>query len=281
MRSMVEGAWSTPAARRGGFGRGKLVSSVLIGFLGSLLAGLMTGVGALPVLFGRDVPQRASDTLLGFAAGVMLAASFLSLILPGIEAARAIHGSNVAAATVAVAGVLAGAAVLALMNDRIPHEHFFQGRQGPEAETLARIWLFVLAITIHNAPEGLAVGVGLGGGDFARGSALAVGIGLQNAPEGLAVALALVSIGYTRRRAFAVAALTGLVEPVAGFLGAWAVGLSSLVLPWALTFAAGAMIYVISHEIIPDTHRHGNERQATFGLTIGLALMMFLDVAFG
>lgn len=257
------------------------MSSVLIGFLGSLIAGLMTGVGALPVLFGRDVPQRASDTLLGFAAGVMLAASFLSLILPGIEAARAIHGSNVAAAAVAVAGVLAGAAVLALMNERIPHEHFFQGRQGPEAETLARIWLFVLAITIHNAPEGLAVGVGLGGGDLARGGALAVGIGLQNAPEGLAVALALVSIGHTRRRAFAVATLTGLVEPVAGLLGAWAVSLSSLALPWALTFAAGAMIYVISHEIIPDTHRHGYERQATFGLTVGLVLMMFLDVAFG
>ncbi|CAG0994710.1 Zinc transporter ZupT [Rhizobiaceae bacterium] len=257
------------------------MSSVLIGFLGSLLAGLMTGVGALPVLFGRSVAQRANDTLLGFAAGVMLAASFLSLILPGIEAARTIHGSAIAAAAVAVAGVLAGAAALAVMNEKIPHEHFFQGRQGPEAETLARIWLFVLAITIHNAPEGLAVGVGLGGGDLSGGTALAVGIGLQNAPEGLAVALALVSIGYTRSRAFAVAALTGLVEPVAGLLGAWAVSLSSLAMPWALTFAAGAMIYVISHEIIPDTHRHGNERQATFGLVIGLALMMFLDVAFG
>jgi len=224
---------------------------VLIGFLGSLLAGSMTAVGALPVFLRRDVPQRTNDTLLGFAAGVMLAASFLSLILPGIEAARAIHGSAVAAAAVAVAGVLAGAAVLATMNEKIPHEHFFQGRQGPEAETLARIWLFVLAITIHNAPEGLAV------------------------------ALALVSIGYSRRRAFWIASLTGLVEPVAGLFGAWAVGLSALALPWALTFAAGAMIYVISHEIIPETHSHGNERQATFGLVIGLALMMFLDVAFG
>ena len=257
------------------------MSPVLIGFLGSLLAGSMTAVGALPVFLRRDVPQRTNDTLLGFAAGVMLAASFLSLILPGIEAARAIHGSAVAAAAVAVAGVLAGAAVLAIMNEKIPHEHFFQGRQGPEAETLARIWLFVLAITIHNAPEGLAVGVGLGGGDLAGGVALAVGIGLQNAPEGLAVALALVSIGYSRRRAFWIASLTGLVEPVAGLFGAWAVGLSALALPWALTFAAGAMIYVISHEIIPETHSHGNERQATFGLVIGLALMMFLDVAFG
>jgi ZIP family zinc transporter len=126
----------------------------------------------------------------------------------------------------------------------------------------------------------LAVGVGFGGGDVARGITLAVGIGLQNAPEGLAVALALLSSGYSRRYAFAIAALSGLVEPPAGLLGAYAVSLSQFVLPWALTFAAGAMIYVISHEIIPETHRHGFENEATLGLTIGPVVMMFLDVAF-
>ncbi|WP_244494253.1 MULTISPECIES: ZIP family metal transporter [Ensifer] len=252
---------------------------VVVGFFASLLAGLMTGVGALPVLFGQSISQRMSDVFLGFAAGVMLAASFFSLILPGIETARGIHGSDTAAAAVAVGGVLVGAAVMAALNEWVPHEHFFQGRQGPQAEALARIWLFVLAITLHNAPEGLAVGVGFGGGDMAAGTALAIGIGLQNAPEGLAVAVALLSCGYSKSRSFAVAGLTGLVEPVTGFLGAYAVSLSLHVLPWALTSAAGAMIFVISHEIIPDTHRHGFEKEATLGLIFGLVAMMFLDLA--
>jgi ZIP family zinc transporter len=254
---------------------------VTLGFLASFLAGLLTAVGALPVLFGRSVSQRWNDVLLGFAAGVMLAASFLSLIIPGIDVARSIYGGTGIAAVIAVAGVLLGAVFVALLNEWIPHEHFFQGRQGPMPSALAKIWLFVLAITIHNLPEGLAVGVGFGGGDVARGTTLAIGIGLQNAPEGLAVALALLSCGYTKGYSFAVASLTGLVEPVAGLLGAYAVSLSQLVLPWALTFAAGAMVYVISHEIIPETHRHGFENEATLGLTIGLVVMMFLDVAFG
>jgi ZIP family zinc transporter len=170
---------------------------------------------------------------------------------------------------------------VALLNAFVPHEHFVQGRQGPEAGDVARIWLFVLAITIHNIPEGLAVGVGYGGGDVASGTTLAVGIGLQNAPEGLAVALALWSTGYSKLEAFLIASLTGAVEPVAGLFGAYAVSISQLVLPWALTFAAGAMLFVISHEIIPETHKHGFEGEATAGLTIGLAVMMFLDVVFG
>lgn len=254
---------------------------VAIGFFASLLAGLMTGVGAIPVLFRREVSQGASDALLGFAAGVMLAASFFSLILPALDIAAEVHGGKFAPATIAVGGVLLGSGFMAALNEWIPHEHFFQGRQGPRAIDLDRIWLFVIAITIHNAPEGLAVGVGFGGGDMAGGSVLAFGIGLQNAPEGLAVALALRSCGYSRIRSFGVATLTGLVEPVAGLLGAYAITLSHITLPWALTFAAGAMIYVISHEILPETHRHGFEKQATLGLTLGLVIMMFLDVAFG
>lgn len=146
-------------------------------------------------------------------------------------------------------------------------------------EALARIWLFIIAITIHNAPEGLAVGVGFAV-EILPAATLAVGIGLQNLPEGLAVALALMSFGYSRLRSFAVASLTGLVEPLAGFAAAYAVSLSQLLLPWGLTFAAGAMIYVISHEIIPDTHRNGFEKEATLGLTVGLVVMMFLDVVF-
>ncbi len=164
---------------------------VLVGFLASLIAGLMTSVGALPALFGKSVSQRANGVLLGFAAGVMLSASFFSLLLPGIEAARELHGGNMLPAAIAAGGLALGAAAMATINELVPHEHFFQGRQGPKAQALARIWLFVIAITIHNAPEGLAVGVGFGGGNIAGGMTLAVGIGLQNLPEGLALALAL------------------------------------------------------------------------------------------
>ncbi|MEK1891281.1 MAG: ZIP family metal transporter [Phyllobacterium sp.] len=191
----------------------------------------MTGIGALPVLLGQTFSRRASDILLGFAAGVMLAASFFSLIMPGIDAAHEIFGGRLLPAAVATGGVSIGVAVMAMLNETIPHEHFFQSREGSQSAALARIWLFILAITIHKAPEGLAVGVGFGGGDIGGGTTLAIGIGLQNAPEGLAVALALLTCGYSKFRSFNVAMLTGMVEPVAGLLGAYAVSLSYLVLP--------------------------------------------------
>lgn len=255
------------------------MNTIVAGFVGSLLAGLMTSAGAVPVLFGHTVSPRLSNIGLGFAAGVMLAASFFSLIIPGVEAAAAIFSEGVPAAAVATGGVIIGALAMAGLNEWIPHEHFLLGRQGPASPEVARIWLFVLAIAIHNAPEGLAVGVGFGGGDYVAGVTLAIGIGLQNAPEGLAVALALQTIGYSRLSAFAVASLTGLIEPLTGTAGAYALSLSQAVIPWALTFAAGAMIYVISHEIVPETHRRGYEKQATLGLIAGLGAMMFLDLA--
>lgn len=253
---------------------------ILLGFLGSLGAGLMTGAGAIPVLFGRTVSRRLNDTLLGFAAGVMLAASFFSLLLPSLQASEGLYGGSVLPALIAAAGLVIGVVVLALINDFLPHEHFVFGHEGPATESMRRIWLFVLAITIHNLPEGLAVGVGFAGGNLAEGLPLAIGIGLQNAPEGLAVAVALAGEGYTRRYAFMVAFFTGLIEPVGGLLGVMAVSFSEYLLPWGLAFAAGAMIYVISHEIIPETHRYGHQREATAGLTAGLAVMMFLDVVF-
>jgi zinc transporter, ZIP family len=252
---------------------------VTLGFLGSLAAGLLTAVGALPVLAGRTMSRRLRDTLLGFAAGVMLSASFFSLIIPAIAAVVA-PGPWVAPAVVS-AGIVLGVTAVAALNEALPHEHFLKGREGPAAESLARIWLFVFAITIHNFPEGMAVGIGYAGGDLAAGTALAIGIGLQNAPEGLAVALALRGEGYSRGRSFGVAALTGMIEPVGGFLGAWALSLAAVLLPWGLAFAAGAMIYVISHEIIPETHRHGNGTGATWGLVAGLVVMLMLDVGLG
>jgi ZIP family zinc transporter len=213
----------------------------------------MTAIGALPVLVGRTISQRMNDTLLAFAAGVMLSASFFSLIMPGLAQGELIYQSKVMSAGIAVASVMIGVGFIAFLNETIPHQHFAQGLQGPPGLAMPRIWLFVLAITIHNIPEGLAVGVGYGGGDIAAGTTLAVGIG---------------------------SSLTGVIEPAAGLVGAYAVSLSQLVLPWALSFAAGAMLYVISHEIIPETHKHGYEHEATWALTIGLVVMLFLDVLF-
>ena len=257
-------------------------SIVVIGTAASLAAGGgATSLGALPVFTPWRLSARMQDALLGFAAGVMLSASFFSLIVPALEAAEALHGTRSAAALLVVAGILLGAGGVWAIDRIAPHQHFIQGREGSDIIKLRKIWLFVIAITIHNFPEGLAVGVGFGGGDIAKGTSLAIGIGLQNIPEGLAVAVALSGEGYTRLYAFTVAALSGLVEPVGGFVGAFAVTSSEPMLPWGLAFAAGAMLYVISHEIIPETHRRGFQNQATTGLMIGLCLMLFLDVTLG
>ena len=241
------------------------LSPVMLGFLGSLVAGLMTALGAVPVLFGR-VPTRATrDMLLGFAAGVMLSASFFSLIIPALDAAGMRLQHPAAPAAIVCVAILLGMGAVALMNEKLPHEHFRTGREGPDAVALRRVWLFIIAITIHNFPEGLAVGVGFGAHGLSGGLPLAIGIGLQNAPEGLAVAVALLGEGYSRSRAWVIAGLTGLVEPVGGLLGAGIITLSQPLLPWGLAFAAGAMLYVISHEIIPETHRSGHQNRATLG----------------
>jgi len=242
---------------------------------------LATAGGALPALVVEHIPPRLQDAFLGFAAGVMLAASFFSLILPGIEVAEGMYGSRMAAATVAMAGTLLGAGLVRLMDVLLPHEHFFQGREGSDGRALRRIWLFVLAITIHNVPEGLSIGVAFGGSNVTNGLSVALGISLQDIPEGLAIALALVSQSYSRRYAVLVGALSGVVEPIGAFLGILAVTLVEPLLPWGLCFAGGAMLYVISHEIIPETHRRGFQDAGTAGLMAGLAVMMFLDVSLG
>ena len=159
------------------------MSIILIGLLGSVAAGLATGVGALPALAMRDIPPKVQNGLLGFAAGVMLAASFFSLILPGIESAQAIYGTELAAISVVIAGILIGVIVLWILNEHVPHDHFVLGHEGPISSGLRKVWLFIIAITIHNFPEGLAVGVGFGGGDIENGTTLAIGIGLQNMPR--------------------------------------------------------------------------------------------------
>ena len=247
----------------------------------SAAAGLATGAGALPVLAIRGISGRLESGFLGFAAGVMLAASFFSLILPGLEAAADGGLSPAWSAATIGAAILLGAATLQILNNYAPHEHFIIGPSGGATSSrLQRIWLFVIAITLHNFPEGLAVGVSFGGG-MANGTATALGIGLQNVPEGLAVAISLASVGYSRLFSFVAALLTGLVEPLGGFLGISAVSVSEPLLPWGLGFAAGAMIWVVSSEIIPETHREGHQGTATPALMFGLTLMLFLDWTFG
>ncbi|WP_205742750.1 ZIP family metal transporter [Onishia niordana] len=257
------------------------LSPLMLGTLGSLVAGLMTAVGALPVLFGKIPSPSIRDLSLGFAAGVMLSASFFSLIIPALDTAEGQYGAGMIPAAIASAAILLGIGGVALLNEFLPHEHFETGPEGPSSVSLRRVWLFIMAITIHNFPEGLAVGVGFGSDGMAGGMPLAVGIGLQNMPEGLAVAVALMGEGYRRSQAWGVAAMTGLVECLGGLIGAGITTLSSLLLPWGLAFAAGAMLYVISHEIIPETHRNGHQNKATAGLSIGLVIMLFLDVWLG
>ncbi|WP_207678323.1 ZIP family metal transporter [Desulfonema magnum] len=251
---------------------------IIIGLIASTLAGIATGVGALPALFFKNVPDKILNTMLGGAAGVMLAATSFSLIVPGIEHGDLIWPGN--GVYIVVFGMLLGAVCLDRIDNWLPHEHFLMGHEGP-ASSLKKIWLFVIAITIHNFPEGLAVGVGFGSGDINAGTSLAVGIGLQNMPEGLAVALPLIGLGYSRWQAIGIATLTGLVEPVGGLLGVTAVTLFHPVLPLGLAFAAGAMLFVISDEIIPETHSKGKSRLATFGVMIGFVIMMAMDNLLG
>ncbi len=244
------------------------------GLVGGFFIALLNTLGAMIVLIIGRVPQKFMDASLGFAAGVMLAASFTSLIIPGVE---------IGGIYPVIIGILLGAIFIDLLDHLIPHMHFIIGTEGIKDEGLLKrirsVWLFILAITIHNMPEGLAVGVGFGSGDLSEAIPLMIAIGLQNIPEGLAVSLAAINAGFGRRFYAAwVGIRAGLVEIPLALLGAWAVYVMKPLLPYAMGFAAGAMIYVISDEIVPETHRAGHERLATFGLILGLVLMLYLDI---
>ncbi|MBA4194821.1 MAG: ZIP family metal transporter [Comamonadaceae bacterium] len=248
--------------------------------LGSVAA-LATALGVLPMLLLREPQQRTLDVLLGFGAGVMLAATSFSLLNPALAAAQAAGLGSWPRALGVGLSLLCGAGLLMLVERFLPHEHFFGGvgRAGPTR--MRRVTLFVLAIVLHNIPEGMAIGVAVAGADAARASALTMGIAIQDVPEGLVVALALRAAGIRLALAAAVGALSGLVEPVAAVLAAAATGVFHSLLPWGLAFSAGAMLFVVSHEVIPESHRQGHERWATTGLLLGFVLMMVLDTALG
>jgi ZIP family zinc transporter len=211
----------------------------------------------------------------------MLAASIFSLILPATEYGEAMFHSINTAVIITIFGLLCGAVALLLMHRYLPHEHFLKGHEGPGIKAISRIWFFVIAITLHNFPEEMAVGVGFAGGDVKNGMSLATGIGIQNIPEGLAVSILLLSIGYSKGLSFFIGFLTGLAEPIGGLFGSLAVSFAGPLMPWALAFAAGAMLFIISDEIIPETHRRGFESLATFSFLIGFACMMYLDATPG
>ncbi|MCH7343223.1 ZIP family metal transporter [Pelomonas sp. CA6] len=252
--------------------------------LAGLIAAAATALGTLPALGTRQLPARVQDALTGFGAGVMLAACSFSLILPGLAAARTASGAGSAALQLALALLLGAWALMAL--DRwLPHEHFIKGREGRacagQARRSRRALLFAMAVTLHNLPEGLAMGVAFAGGDTPSASRLSLAIAIQDLPEGFVIAAALMAVGYARAPAMALGMASGLVEPLGALLGVGVVSQWPALLPWGLGFAAGAMLFVISHEIIPESHRQGHERWATQGLMLGFALMMVLDTALG
>jgi ZIP family zinc transporter len=249
-----------------------------LGVLGSLLAGAATGLGALPGGVLRRPSERLLDIALGIAAGIMLAATAFSLLVPALELGHTVQVTLallVGAVFVEVVGHAVPVPWLHRQHAGHPPAFVAGGALDTAAAPVRSVHLLVVAMTLHNLPEGLSVGVTYGSGDVAGGTALA--IGSQNIPEGLAVSLALLRIGYPRRAMVQLALATGLVEPVAGLVGASLVVFVAPLLPLGLAFAAGAMLYVVFAEVIPESQRHGYGKEAAFGALAGFALMMFLD----
>lgn len=266
------------------------LTPVVQALLATLFTWGVTALGASTVFFFKNINKKVLNAMLGFAAGVMIAASFWSLLEPALDMASAL-GQN--AVVTAAAGFLSGGAFLFLADKLMPHLHM--GQKTKDAEGIKTSWersvLLVLAITLHNIPEGLAVGVAFGAAQLGLPTAttvgaiaLALGIGLQNFPEGAAVSIPLRREGLSRWKSFLYGQASGIVEPFAGVLGAFAVVKMQTILPFALSFAAGAMIYVVVEELIPEAHQ-GNDNLrsdiATLGCMIGFTVMMVLDVALG
>ena len=245
---------------------------------GGGLCALGTALGAVPVLVIRRMPQAVSDSLLGFGAGVMLAATAFSLIVPGIAAAEQLGLTPWAASGLISFGILLGAFGLYLVDRKVSASPARLIETPGRPIIAPRIWLFVFAIVAHNIPEGMAVGVSAGGG-MPDADSLAMGIALQDVPEGLVIALVLAAAGMSRVKAFLIGAVSGVVEPVFALLCAWLVSLAEMLLPLGLALAAGAMLLVVTHEVIPESRRNGHDKLASLGLLVGFCLMMVMDTA--
>ena len=249
----------------------KLVLLTALGVGGATLIGAIIGF-----LF-KKISHKFSDIVLSFAAGVMLAAAVLGLVLPSLE-----HGGKYGI-LITIAGIFVGALCLDLIDKLVPHLHKMAE---PDIEphksvNINKVFLFVTAIAIHNLPEGIAAGVGFGSGDTTQALIIAGGIALQNIPEGMVIIGPMLAAGVSRRKTLVIAALTGVIEVVGTFIGYFAISIASIILPFALAFAAGTMLYVISDEMIPETHAHGSERGATYSLLVGFSVMLAFDVLLG
>ena len=242
--------------------------------LTALGVGGATLIGAILGFIFKEISHKFSDIVLSFAAGIMLSAAVLGLILPSLE-----YGGKWGI-LVTVAGIFAGALALNVIDKIVPHLHKMAGsdiESHPDSEGLSKVLLFVTAIAIHNLPEGIAAGVGFGSGDTSQALLIAGGIALQNIPEGMVIIGPLLASGVSAKRTFLIASLTGVVEVIGTFIGFFAVSVSQIILPFALAFAGGTMLYVISDEMIPETHAHGSERGATYALLIGFCVMLVSD----
>ncbi len=245
--------------------------------LTALGVGGATVIGAVIGLVFKNISHKFSDIVLSFAAGVMLAAAVFGLIIPSLE-----YGGKYSI-IITVIGIFVGAVCLNLIDKLVPHLHNFVGAE-PESHNntnLSKVLLFVLAIAIHNLPEGIAAGVSFGSGDTAQALVIAGGIALQNIHEGMVIIAPMLAAGIKPGKTFFIAMMTGLVEVIGTLIGYFAVSISATILPFALAFAGGTMLYVISDEMIPETHAHGSERGATYALLVGFCIMLISDVLLG
>lgn len=244
--------------------------------LTALGVGGATIVGSCIGFIFKNLSHRFSDIVLSFAAGVMLAASVMGLILPSVE-----YGGKYGL-VITVSGIFVGAVCLNLIDKLVPHLHKLVGMDAEKHNNanLNKVLLFVAAIAIHNLPEGIAAGVGFGGNDVSQALMIAGGIALQNIPEGMVIIGPMLAAGVKPKKTFVCAMVTGIIEVVGTFIGYFAVTVASTILPFALAFAGGTMLYVISDEMIPETHSHGNERGATYALLVGFCIMLITDVIF-
>jgi ZIP family zinc transporter len=247
---------------------GKGVDDVSV-YLASILAGMCTGIGALPLLFIKNISRTFEDILLGFAAGVMLFAASFNLVLPALR-----KGSI----QQTVLGVMSGALILAMIEKIIPNINMGQVQDVDfKDKEMRKTFMMIAAIVIHNIPEGFSIGIGYASGDVNTGMALALAMGIQNAPEGLVVSAPLIQKGYSKAKAILFAFFAGMGEPIAAVVGIWVGSFANSWMPFALSFAAGAMFFVVSHELIPESHCSGNETKATFGVIFGFIIMLLIE----
>ena len=249
--------------------------------VGGGTAAAATALGTLPVLFSQRFSKRTFDCFLGFGAGVMLGATAFSLIVPALAAAESAGAGNWGASLRVGAGVMLGAGLLILLERSIHVDSILEQEDARNAHAMRRAWLFVWAVALHNLPEGLAIGVAYAGIDVDKANSLATGVSIQDVPEGLVVALALRTVGYGRVVSAALGMASGLIEPVAAVAGVALIGISAGLLPFALAAAAGAMLFVIVNDVVPESHQNGNGTWASVALVFGFVLMTVLDTALG